>query len=117
MTNDLIAELIGYLSTQNPALPVCSEVPANRPTSFATVEPAGGTEDMFVQRQLVTVTAYEQSDYAASVLLHSLIDQLIAAPDALDLVCVVSVQSTYRAGLEDSTDGWAATIFVLANKI
>lgn len=117
MTNDLVAEFIGYLAVENPGMPVCSEVPADRPAEFVTVEPAGGTEDMFIQRPLMAVTAYSTSDYSAATLLRGVIGQLLAAPGALDLVCAVSVQSTYRAGLEDATDGWAAIVSVVANKI
>ena len=40
---------------------------------------------------------------------------MLTLPDALDLVCQSSVQTTYRDDLEDMS-GWTATVSVLANR-
>lgn len=112
--DDLLSAIISYLA-QKTLLPVSSEIPATRPATFITVGPSGGTFDRFTQRPVYSISAYAASDYAASSLLHDVLEYLLYANETVQLICQVTIQSTYRDDLEDQ-HGWSASVSVLANR-
>lgn len=111
---ELLAAVIAHVYSVL-EIPVSSEVPAEKPSAFVTIGPSGGTFDRFVQQPLYSVSAYAGSDAEAAALLRDACDAMLTLPDALDLVCQSSVQTTYRDDLEDMS-GWTATVSVLANR-
>lgn len=113
--DELLSALIGYLADETD-LPVSSEVPATKPSAFVVLGPAGGASDLFTRSPLYGVSVYAGSDFAAAVLLDGVLDLLLRAHEAIDEVCRVEVQSTYRADLDDM-HGWTGTVSVLANRL
>lgn len=112
---DLLSQLIAYLASEMQDVPVSSEVPATKPAAFVVVGPNGGTSDRFVQQPTYSVSAYAGSDFQAASLLEEALILLVASVDAVDLVCQVTIQSSYRDDLEDMS-GWTASVLVVANR-
>lgn len=85
-----IAHLGGALTC-----PVSSDVPAERPDAFVTVERAGGPRSKTDDSPLLTVQAWHRDRLALETLADSVCDALLDMPDEIDGVFSVDVSKSY----------------------
>ena len=89
---NVLKETIAYL---NGALdvPVSSDVPANRPDAFVTVERSGGGKTKVEDRATLTVQVWDADRLALETLEESVGDALLLMPQYVDGVFSVSIDT------------------------
>lgn len=79
---NVLEEIIGYLADVLD-VPVSSDVPAERPDAFVTVERSGGSSSLVDQSPTLTVQAWNRDRLALETLADDVEAAMLAAPQAI----------------------------------
>lgn len=91
---NILTETIAHLG-EVLDLPVRTEVPAERPEAFVTVERSGGSTTRVDDRATLTVQVWCRDRLRAESLMESARDALLTMPDAVEGVHRMDVSTSY----------------------
>lgn len=100
---DIVSELVGYLS-ETIGCDAYAEAPRKRPEQFITIERTGGGEELhgLIDRPLVAVQSWGQSNYDASSLALIVDQAMLVAPNHITNLMSCERNSLYNFPDPDS---------------
>lgn len=88
--------ILDYLSDCLPDVPVCMEVPADRPAVFVVVEKTGSSRINHIDSATIAVQSYGATLYDAAALNERIKTAMLYGAVTLDSISRVSLNSDYN---------------------
>lgn len=105
-------ELVQWLSVQPKLaeIPVSTDVPANRPSKFISIERTGGERSKILDRPELAIQCWASSSVEASELADELVDVVLPRVYVLSDVGAFSINSVYNYPLDETQPRYQITV-------